>query len=551
MAVPISCNTVDFMNAETSNLRVPTITSTMDSGTERQLAFYPSGGYLCIYHNGGWGPANKNNFEFKVSGSGLNWDGTTLRLDSSAFLTRQYDSTAEYGQQYYYDFKKNVVRGMRIAKNTTDYISESGELYLDANNYLRMGDSTGNRAIEITDTGFGLDKSQDGVLSLMLGTGLTFSESGYRELCVDTAALDSKYLSLSGGGTVSGTTSFAGITTFTSDSTVMFSGSSTTFTGSTMFIESTTFSGATTFTTKPTLEVGFITYVGSEITLGDDSLVTLNGSTDSSASGGITLTGTANLNTASGVLTLPTGDNAAVHQTGMVYFTDHADSPTLQIYSAIQGKWVEVGGSSSGDYLPLSGGTLTGNLIIQNGMLSHFFKDNIIIGETPGASPSTASDSYVYIGQSSTANYTSHVCIGECTTVNTKSNVIIGKTNSWGGDTEVSIGNLNNSTSKLSSSSSTKVSIGHISASMEVYKFSSLTTTVSIGQVDATAGAMSTVTFGGGPCKVLFGSGAVFIVPVGLSTYFTASEGQIYFNSTDKKFYGYNGTEWKALAYES
>ena len=535
MAVPISCNTVDFMNAETSNLRVPTITSTMDSGTERQLAFYPSGGYLCVHHNGGWVPANS--FEFKVSGSGLNWDGTTLSLDSSAFLVRKYDSTAEYGQQYYYDFNSAVVKKMRIAKDTTGSIFELGELYLDENRYLRIGDSTGNRAVEITDTGFGLEKTQDGVLNLLISTGLAFKDGGYRELYVDTDALglESKYLSLSGGGTVMGTTLFNG---------------STQFNGQTIIAGATTFSGVNNFTTSPTFGVGFSTYVGSEITLGDDSSVTLAGSTDSSR-GGITLTGTANLNTASGVLTLPTGDNASTHQTGMVYFTDNADSPTLQIYSAIQGKWVEVGGSSSGDYLPLSGGTLTGDLLIQqDGRVASFKKGSIVIGTTPSAAPAIHSHSYVYIGRSTTLNYTSHVLIGTSALIGASSNVIIGNTTSSSGSTEVSIGDIDNDTTTLSYVGTT-VSIGHISASSTVSASSQLKTAVSIGQVDATTGASSTVTFGGGPCKVSFGSGAVFIVPVGLSTYFTALEGQIYFNSTDKKFYGYNGTEWKAFAYES
>lgn len=492
MAVPISCNTVDFMNAETSNLRVPTITSTMDSGTERQLAFYPSGGYLCIHHNGGWGPAN--NFEFKVSGSGLNWDGTTLSLDSSAFLVRQYDSTAEYGQQYYYNFNKDVVRGMRIAKNTTDYIYEAGELYLDANNYLRMGDSTGNRAVEITETGFGLEKSQDGVLSLMLGTGLTFNEGGYHELCVDTSAFDNKYLSLSGGGMVSGTATFTG--------TVMFSGPSTTFT------DTTAFTGTTTFTTKPTLEVGFSTYVGSEITLGDDSSVTLNGSTDSSR-GGITLTGTANLNTASGVLTLPTGDNAAVHQTGMVYFTDHADSPTLQIYSAIQGKWVKVGGSSSGgggDYLPLSGGTLTGDLTLDG--------SNLTVNSTKiSILESVVDGSY-------------SIDIGPKTELSNKSIGVI------------RIGRPATTTAYTDSSSCQwTVMIGEATPTTDNILYGYRAHVAIAGYIEC-YGMLRIPNYSGTP-----------IIPAIPAQY--KNYGQIYFNTADKKFYGYNGTAWKAFAFES
>ena len=477
MAVPISCNTVDFMNAETSNLRVPTITSTMDSGKERQLAFYPSGGYLCVHHNGGWGPANS--FEFKVSGSGLNWDGTTLSLDSSAFLTRQYDSTAASGQQYYYNFNKDVVRGMRIAKNTTDYIYEAGELYLDENNYLRMGDGTGSRAVEITDTGFGLEKSQAGVLSLLISTGLAFKDSGYRELYVDTSALglDSQYLSLSSGGTVMGTATFTGTVAF---------------------------SGTTSFSTKPTLEVGFSTNAGSEITLGADSSVTLAGSTDSSR-GGITLTGTANLNTSAGVLTLPTGDNASTHQTGMVYFTDHADSPTLQIYSAIQGKWVKVGGSSSGDYLPLSGGTLTGDL-------------------TLGGSNFTVNSTNVSMLNDVTSG-TYSVSIGPSTEV---SNTSTG---------DIFIGFPTTKTDSDTSSCRCDVHIGSDSrlSSNILYGYRSH---VTIAGFITCRGLICIPTSSSNPT-----------IPAVPAT--TKTAGIMYFNSTDKKFYGYNGTEWKAFAYES
>lgn len=490
MAVPISCNTVDFMNAETSNLRVPTITSTMDSGKERQLAFYPSGGYLCVHHNGGWVPANS--FEFKVSGSGLNWDGTTLSLDSSAFLVRKYDSTAEYGQQYYYDFNSAVVKKMRIAKDTTGSIFELGELYLDENRYLRIGDSTGNRAVEITDTGFGLEKTQDGVLNLLISTGLAFKDGGYRELYVDTDALglDSKYLSLSGGGTVMGTTLFNG---------------STEFNGQTIIAGATTFSGVNNFTTSPTFGVGFSTYVGSEITLGDDSSVTLAGSTDSSR-GGITLTGTANLNAASGVLTLPTGDNAAVHQTGMVYFTDHADSPTLQIYSAIQGKWVEVGGSSSGDYLPLSGGTLTGDLTLGGSnftvnstnvsMMNDVTSGAYSVSIGPSTEVGNTSTGFIHIGHPTTT--TSYSDTSSC-----RCDVIIG-------------------------------SHTDISSNM-LYGYRSH---VTIGGFIECLGLICIPTHLSNP--------TIPSVPATMKT-----AGIMYFNSTDKKFYGYNGTEWKAFAYES